>query len=99
MRGKKSFNIRNIEAHLNNYQNPELTNNYLDNYNSIQLSSNMFFNTRLNNNFNNKNFNYNNQVNFLQNTEQQRQNEFINAKFGVSKYASNLVSGKMFKKY
>jgi hypothetical protein len=33
----------------------------------------------------------------IQPSEQQRQNEFINAKFGVSKYASNLVSGKMFK--
>jgi hypothetical protein len=50
----------------------------------------MFFNTRVNN--------INNSLNLLQFSEQQRQNEFINAKFGVSKYASNLVSGRMFKK-
>jgi hypothetical protein len=87
MRGKKSYNIRNIEAHLNNYQNKS---NSFENNNSIPVSSNMFFNTRVNN--------INNSLNLLQFSEQQRQNEFINAKFGVSKYASNLVSGRMFKK-
>ena len=39
-----------------------------------------------------------NAVNVIQPSEQQRQNEYINAKYGVSRYASNLVSGKMFKK-
>lgn len=73
MRGKKSYNIRNIEAHLNTFRLPN---------NSI---------TSQFSNFNSYHNNY-------QLTEQQRQNEFINAKFGVSKYASNLVSGKMFRK-
>ena len=67
MRGKKPYNIRNVEAHLNSFQP---------------------INQNINSNLSN--------VSKL--TEQQRQNEFINAKFGVSKYASNLVSGKMFKK-
>jgi hypothetical protein len=30
--------------------------------------------------------------------EQQKQNEYINSKYGVSRYAANLVSGRMFKK-
>ena len=69
MRGKKPYNIRNVEAHLNTFK-------------LIEPSNNIVFQT-----------NY-----FVQQpTEQQRQNEYINAKFGVSKYASNLVSGKMFK--
>lgn len=68
MRGKKPYNIRNIEAHLNTFKRNEQTNNIQPTTNIIQLS------------------------------EQQKQNEFINAKFGVSKYASNLVSGKMFKR-
>ena len=33
-----------------------------------------------------------------QNNEYQQMNEYINAKYGVSRYASNQVSGKMFKK-
>jgi hypothetical protein len=70
MRGKKSYNIRNVEAHLNAFKRIQPNNNFFQasNTNIIQLS------------------------------EQQRQNEFINAKFGVSKYASNLVSGKMFRR-
>jgi hypothetical protein len=72
MRGKKPYNIRNVEAHLNTFRPVEPFNNNL-----------IFQNTA---------------TNVIQPTEQQRQNEFINAKFGVSKYASNLVSGKMFKK-
>jgi hypothetical protein len=68
MRGKKPYNIRNVEAHLNAFKRIEQTNNNQPSTNIIQLS------------------------------EQQRQNEFINAKFGVSKYASNLVSGKMFRR-
>jgi len=31
-------------------------------------------------------------------SQQQIHTEYINAQYGVSKYASNLVSGKMFKK-
>lgn len=71
MRGKKPYNIRNVEAHLNTFR-------------PIQPSNNLVFQTAA--------------TNVIQPTEQQRQNEYINAKFGVSKYASNLVSGKMFKK-
>lgn len=69
MRGKKPYNIRNVEAHLNSYQSP--------NQGQALVS---------------------NQRPFVFVPLQQQQNEFINAKFGVSKYASNLVSGKMFKK-
>jgi len=67
MRGKKSYNIRNVEAHLNSFKNVEQFSNNRTPIMNVQLS------------------------------EQQLQNEYINAKFGVSKYASNLVSGKMFK--
>lgn len=79
MRGRKSYNIRNVEAHFTSLQNS---------FNKI---------TRLPENTTTS---YSNNVgrNIIQPSEQQRQNEFINAKFGVSKYASNLVSGKMFKK-
>jgi len=69
MRGRKPYNIRNVEAHLNTFRPMELGNNFI---------------------FSN--------INVIQPTEQQRQKEFINAKFGVSKYTSNLVSGKMFRK-
>jgi hypothetical protein len=77
MRGRKSYNIRNIEAHINAY-NPQP---YLI---PDQFSRNMVFQT--------------NAVNVIQPSEQQIQNEYINAKYGVSRYASNMVSGKMFKK-
>jgi hypothetical protein len=70
MRGKKSYNIRNVEAHLNSFKRVE------------QFSNNGILQTPTMN---------------IQPSEQQLQNEYINAKFGVSKYASNLVSGKMFK--
>jgi hypothetical protein len=69
MRGKKSYNIRNVEAHLNSFKNVE------------QISNNRILQPPIMN---------------VQLSEQQRQNEYINAKFGVSKYTSNLVSGKMF---
>jgi hypothetical protein len=71
MRGKKSYNIRNIEAHLNTLQNTynqQTTSKYSNNFSSY----------------------------IIQPTAQQRQNEYINAQYGVSKYTSNLVSGKMF---
>jgi hypothetical protein len=97
MRGRKSYNIRNIEAHLTSLQNTSLQNTSLQNT-SLQNTSlqntftpvyqtsvrNMVFQTNLGN--------------IVQPTTQQRQNEHINAQYGVSKYASNLVSGKMFKK-
>ena len=79
MRGRKSYNIRNIEAHLNSYK-PVEPQPYL---NPDQFSRNIVFQT--------------NAVNVIQPSEQQRQNEYINAKYGVSRYASNLVSGRMFK--
>jgi len=81
MRGKKSYNIRNIEAHIKDLQHTfsqeQLTNPF-----SFPFR-NMVFQTNIKN----------------QNipSEQQKQNEHINAQYGVSKYASNLVSGKMFK--
>ncbi len=81
MRGKKSYNIRNIEAHLNIFR-PQVINDEPF-QNSIGLSRDLIFQTKKQNTF--------------IPTEQQKQNEYINAKFGVSKYASNLVSGKMFK--
>ena len=79
MRGKKSYNIRNIEAHIkylqHTFSQEQLTNPF--------PFRNMVFQTNIKN----------------QNipSEQQKQNEYINAQYGVSKYASNLVSGKMFK--
>jgi hypothetical protein len=79
MRGRKSYNIRNIEAHINSYK-PVEPQPYL---NPDQFSRNIVFQT--------------NAVNVIQPSEQQRQNEYINAKYGVSRYASNLVSGRMFK--
>ena len=80
MRGRKSYNIRNIEAHINSYK-PVEPQPYL---NPDQFSRNIVFQT--------------NAVNIIQPSEQQRQNEYINSKYGVSRYASSLVSGKMFKK-
>lgn len=82
MRGKKSYNIRNIEAHLQNTFRPPVQ----------ELYSNESF---LNTNINFSIFRKNTQI---QPSQEQQQAEFVNAKFGVSKYASNLVSGKMFKK-
>lgn len=67
MRGKKPYNIRNVEAHLNTFRPIEENKNILTNV--IEIS------------------------------EEQKRKEFLNAKFGVSKYASNLVSGKMFKMF
>lgn len=79
MRGRKSYNIRNIEAHINSYK-PVEPQPYL---NPDQFSRNIIFQK--------------NGINVIQPSEQQRQNEYINAKYGVSRYASNLVSGRMFK--
>ena len=84
MRGRKPYNIRNIEAHLTSLQNTVKPPEQPIYPNPSEFSRNIVFQTRA--------------TNVIQPSEQQRQNEFINAKFGVSKYASNMVSGKMFKK-
>jgi len=90
MRGRKPYNIRNVEAHLTSLQNnfrPPVQQTFAD---PSQFSRNIVFQTTATNVIQ--------LTNVIQPTQQQRQNEYINAKFGVSKYASNLVSGKMFKK-
>ena len=89
MRGKKPYNIRNVEAHIANLQNAFRNQEQLTSYNNQErfantVGRNLIFQTTA--------------TNVIQPFDQQRQNEMINAKFGVSKYASNLVSGKMFKK-
>jgi hypothetical protein len=89
MRGKKSYNIRNIEAHLNNFRPQEHMNTIS---NSPIHSSPSFLLTK---NINNSIQMDNRQ--FSKINEYQQMQEYINAKYGVSKYASNLVSGKMFK--
>jgi len=76
MRGKKSYNIKNIEAHLGHLDNKRLEL-------PIQSKPVPFALMPIGNN------------NIL--TKEQQLNEYVNAKYGVSKYASNLVSGKMFK--
>lgn len=88
MRGRKSYNIRNIEAHIHNLQpiqepifRPIAEPTFL-------LNRQLIFNNQVNQ------VNQNNHSN----NEYQQMNEYINAKYGVSRYASNQVSGKMFKK-
>lgn len=76
MRGKKSYNIKNIEAHLGHLDSKRLEL-------PIQSKPVPFLIMPIGNN------------NIL--TKEQQLNEYVNAKYGVSKYASNLVSGKMFK--
>ena len=87
MRGKKSYNIRNIEAHLNTFRQPQEQIHHTDDQIYNNIGRDIMFKTT----------NTRGLTNVIQTSEQQRQNEFINAKFGVSKYASNLVSGRMFK--
>lgn len=89
MRGKKSYNIRNIEAHIHNFSSTSFNTNTTDTTNTNTSPSYML----------NKNmaFHNNQQILTNQQTHQTQLNEYINAKYGVSKYASNLVSGKMFK--
>ena len=93
MRGRKSFNIRNIEAHLNNFSDPR---NEVIPQSAFLLNKHMAFQHNIPVNA----YNINNANNIIPNasTQQQTHNEYINAKYGVSRYASNLVSGKMFKK-
>jgi hypothetical protein len=85
MRGKKTYNIRNIEAHMNAFQNQPV--------NSVPVNMTTFQPTLLLN----KNMVFQNNGNNIITQQQQTHNEYINAKYGVSRYASNLVSGKMFK--
>jgi len=89
MRGKKSYNIRNVEAHL-----PQ-SSTFVSSSPTL-LSKNMVFQNNAYHNIIPNTSIYETQQNVV--NEQLYRNEFINAKYGVSKYASNLVSGKMYKK-
>ena len=86
MRGKKPYNIRNIEAHITSLQNTSLqnTNTSLEKQTFQPFTRQMVFQTNIGN--------------IIQPKPTLTQNEYINAQYGVSKYASNQVSGKMFKK-
>lgn len=86
MRGKKSYNIRNIEAHIHNFSTTNDTNDTINTNNAFTSPSYML----------NRNMRFQNNQQILTNHQTQL-NEYVNAKYGVSKYASNLVSGKMFK--
>jgi len=90
MRGRKSYNIRNVEAHIN-YQPQPVQQEPI--FRPIAeptfiLNRQLIFNNQTN---------QNNQM-VYKNNESQQMNEYVNAKYGVSRYASNQVSGKMFKK-
>lgn len=85
MRGRKSYNIRNIEAHLHNFHPVQEPIFRPIAESSFLLNRQLIFNNQVNQN------------NHL-NNESQIMNEYVNAKYGVSRYASNQVSGKMFKK-
>jgi hypothetical protein len=86
MRGKKPYNIRNIEAHITSLQNTSLqnTNTSLEKQTFQPFTRQMVFQTNIGN--------------IIKPSPTLTQNEHINAQYGVSKYASNQVSGKMFKK-
>ena len=96
MRGRKSYNIRNVEAHLNTFTPMD---------NSLEIPVNpvqntFFLNRRMifENNISNSSNSSNSSNIYNMSLEQQNFNSYVNAKYGVSKYASNLVSGKMYKK-
>jgi hypothetical protein len=89
MRGRKPYNIRNVEAHLTSLQN---TFNPLEHPVYQAPVRNMVFQTNVGN------IGKPTIQETTQPTMQQILNERINAQYGVSKYASNQVSGKMFKK-
>lgn len=91
MRGRKSYNIRNIEAHLNNIRPKEEDVFRPISEPSFLLNRQLIFNNQINQANQNQTIIY-------KNNETQLMNEYINAKYGVSRYASNQVSGKMFKK-
>uniref|UniRef100_A0A6C0KP41 Uncharacterized protein n=1 Tax=viral metagenome TaxID=1070528 RepID=A0A6C0KP41_9ZZZZ len=91
MRGRKSYNIRNIEAHIHNIHQVQEPIFRPIAEPSFLLNRQLIFNNQVNHK------NHNNHNNHL-NNDSQIMNEYINAKYGVSRYASNQVSGKMFKK-
>jgi hypothetical protein len=82
MRGKKTYNIRNIEAHISGLENAYKQNTPIVS-NHMEFNKNMIFQT--------------NALNVIKTSEQQKESEYINAQIGASKYTSNQVSGKMFK--
>jgi hypothetical protein len=93
MRGRKSYNIRNVEAHINNIKPIEQEPIFRPIVEpSFILNRQLIFNNQETYN------NQINQVNQYKNNHFQQMNEYVNAKYGVSRYASNQVSGKMFKK-
>ena len=93
MRGRKSYNIRNIEAHIHLKPVQEEVEVFRPIAEpSFLLNRQLIFNNQINQNQNNQS-----QNNYSNNYVQQM-NQYINAKYGVSRYASNQVSGKMFKK-
>jgi hypothetical protein len=89
MKGKKPYNIRNVEAHINNLSNNSIENTLPLTTPPLQ-STNFLLNKKMI-------FQHNAQNNIIY-PGNSTQSEYINAKYGVSRYASNLVSGKMFKK-
>jgi hypothetical protein len=91
MRGKKSYNIRNIEAHLNVNMNKLIEENNSTSINKSISTNNFLLNRQMQ-------FQRNNQYQESALDAQQQMREYVNSKFGATKYASNLVSGKMFKK-
>ena len=89
MRGRKSYNIRNVEAHINFQPQPvqqEIFRPIAEP--TFLLNRQLIFNNQVN---------QNNQL-VYKNNDSQQLSEYVNAKYGVSRYASNQVSGKMFKK-
>jgi hypothetical protein len=94
MRGRKSYNIRNVEAHIN--YKPHL----IEQEPIFRPIAEPTFILNRQLIFNNQET-HNNQINQIEqykNNHFQQMNEYVNAKYGVSRYASNQVSGKMFKK-
>jgi len=87
MRGKKSYNIRNIEAHLNR---PLVSSQEVMNETTTNSTPLFYLGNRMNYQYygNNANTTDNNIANEIQH---------VRAQYGVSKYTANMVSGKMFK--
>ena len=93
MRGRKSYNIRNIEAHMNLKPQQDVEPVFRPIAEpTFLLNKQLIFNNQ-----SNQNNQMNNQM-IYKNNESQQISEYVNAKYGVSRYASNQVSGKMFKK-
>ena len=93
MRGKKSYNIRNIEAHLSR---PLVTTNETI-INTGQFADNVtplfYLGNRMNYQY------YGSAPPSASDIDTQLTNEIqhVRAQYGVSKYTANLVSGRMFK--